>query len=676
MTFTADSFRVGARPILAAALLGVVVMVSRPAGAKPQSAPFELALGHAAQPAFYFLVAAPGTVNVRVDTTMAEPVSVTLYAGATSIHTVRGQGHLAFAVTATREHLASGHEWAVVVSGSAPDSRGSGRIEVDTPDVAGRDPHRLDAWLRDRPKVAFHLTWNDGTLSRPWSVWPAEMQAALRRAFDDAVAGRPSSAADPPPNAWQRQAGDDPDAIHTAFAPEVARSLYVTAVAHALAIEIERRVPWSIADLNGEELDALLASTSLFWWNLDQRGYEISEFDHGWAVPAAPQTAWAFLRREGLLRSSRIDTITALVGWARGLTHFAGPVSRSNFQDHWGYDGDMPVARALAGTRYDGDVFRSMPGYEQARHFTAGCQGTAGIFLSVLRAANVPVRVRSVSNDSTPHATVIFLSEDRALSHADDPYSLLAEGSPPSDLLIDLETYTRWLGPQSKDAGRYIGRQALALGLSRLPPIVRRTYDRDRQQGLAPAQGGVFTLFRSSYFMAELVEARLWERLDEARMADASGGTQASGGNLDLWFEAESSGPSVTGGTAEVQGLVDALLGTWRNQQQLQWRDARPGAELAIPFQVATDGTYRLSVRFTRAPNYAVVAIRLDEQPGVLDRVSLYAPQMVAADPLPLGEHALTAGLHRLRFTIIGAHALATPDYMVGIDAIRAERLR
>jgi hypothetical protein len=662
--------------MLAAAVLCVVVMMSRPAGATPQSAPFELALGHAAQPAFYFLVAAPGTVDVQVDTTMTEPVSVTLYAGATAIHTVRGQGRLAFAVTATREHLANGREWAVVVSGSTPASRGDGRIVVDTPDDVGRDPHRLDAWLREHPRVAFHLTWNDGAMSRPWSVWPTEMQVALRTAFDDAMGGRPSSIVDPPPNAWQRQPGDDPNAIHTAFAPEVARSFYVTAIAHALATEVERRVPWSLANLNGEELEALLPSTSLFWWNADQRAYEISEFDHGWAVPAAPHTAWAFLQREGLLKASRLDTIAALVGWARGLTHVAGPVSRANFQDHWGYDGDMPVSRALAGTRYGGEVFRSMPGYDQVRHFTAGCQGTAGLFLSVLRAANIPVRVRAVSNDSTPHATLIFLSEDRALSHGDDPYSLLAEGAPPAELLIDLDTYNRWLGPQSKDAGRYIGRQALALGLARLPPIVRRTYERDRQQGLAPAQGGVFTLFRSSYFMAELEEARLWERLDAARLMEAGGAAPASDGSADVWVEAESSGASVTAGTAEPQGMDDALLGTWRNQQQLRWRGARPGAELSIPFDVASDGTYRLSVRFTRAPNYAVLAIRLDDRTGVLDRVSLYAPQTVAADPLVLGEHVLTAGAHRLRFTITGAHALATPDYMVGIDAIRVERLR
>ena len=81
-------------------------------------------------------------------------------------------------------------------------------------------------------------------------------------------------------------------------------------------------------------------------------------------------------------------------------------------------------------------------------------------------------------------------------------------------------------------------------------------------------------------------------------------------------------------------------------------------------------------MRFTRAPNYAIVAVRLDDEPAPLDRVSLYAPQMVAADPLGMGEHILAPGTHRLRFTIVGAHPQAEPGYLVGIDAIRLERLR
>jgi len=403
---------------------------------------------------------------------MDEPVSVTLYGGTAAVHHEQGQGQIAFTVTATRDQIAAGSEWAVIVTGNRRGTVGQGTITVDAPEPPAPEAGALDTWLRAHPAVAFHLTWNDGERSRSYSAWPAEMREALGSAVEAARAGRFSLADDPPANAWKR-ASDDPDAVHTAFAPEVARALYIATVAHSLAVEIDRRVPWSLDDLNGDELETLLASSSLFGWNPEQRGYEISEFDHGWATPAQPATSWAFLQQQRLLASSRLDTIVALVGWRRNLTHFAGPVSRQNFREHWGYDGDMPVARALSGTRYTGTVFASIPGYDAVRHYTAGCQGTAGLFASVLRAANIPVRLRSVSNDSTPHATILFLSEDRGLSHGDDPYSLLSEGAPPADLLIDLSTYEKWLGSTSKDAGRYIGRQSQALALQRLPPIVR-----------------------------------------------------------------------------------------------------------------------------------------------------------------------------------------------------------
>ena len=62
------------------------VQWSRPLPERPPpTGSFRLAFGHAARPAFYFVVSAPGTVTVRVDATVAEPVSVTLYTGQTAI---------------------------------------------------------------------------------------------------------------------------------------------------------------------------------------------------------------------------------------------------------------------------------------------------------------------------------------------------------------------------------------------------------------------------------------------------------------------------------------------------------------------------------------------------------------------------------------------------------------
>ena len=254
------------------------------------------------------------------------------------------------------------------------------------------------------------------------------------------------------------------------------------------------------------------------------------------------------------------------------------------------------------------------------------------------------------------------------------PTRCSARAPPPADLLIDLSTYEKWLGSTSKDAGRYIGRQSQALALERLPPIVRRTHERDRQQGLAPEQSGVYALFKGSYFMAELLEARLWERLEEARTAGT--GARAAAADSDRWLEAESASATVTAGAAAPQPLDPALLGLWRNQQQLRWSDARPGAELSLPFDVAESGTYRISVRLPRA-RLRGGRCGSTHQPATLDRVSLYAPQMVAAASTDHVQNISSPlGPHRLRFTIVGVHPMAKPDYVVGIDAIRLERLK
>jgi hypothetical protein len=656
-------------------LLVALLTLPSPAAAGTAAATFRLAVGHAARPDIYFTVAVPGTVEVEIASDPADQeLQVVLYAGALPVHSTQGAGRLRLRVQATRAHLEAGHEWAVIITTASPATRVTGRVSARFPDPprGARDGAPLDRWLRARPALGHALTWNDRGRVLPYSVWPAGMRERLWALADDVRAGRPAPVADPPANDWKTSPGDDPQAVHTAFRPEVARELYLATVAHSLVVEMDRRVPWSLTDLNGDELEALLSSASLFWWNGEQQAYEVSEFDHGWAVPALPHTSWAFLQRHRLLQSTRLDTIVALLGWARGLVHFAGPVSRENFQAHWGYDGDMPVARALAGTRYSGAAFGSMPGYGLVRSYIAGCHGTAGLLLSVLRAANIPVRTRGVSNDAFTHATVIFLSEDRALSHGDDPYSQLAEGAEPASMLIDLATYNTWLGPLATDAGRQIGRQAMLLGIERLPPAVRRAHALDLQQGVERAQSAVYALFRGSFTVAELEEAGLWERLDR----DVTG-TRSFPPDPDAeWMEAEDLKAESTGGVTEVQDMSAFPQGAWRGDRQLWWREGRPGARLDLPLEVAADGVYRLFVRFTRAPDYAIVAITLDQATAPLDRVSLYAPQVVAADPLPLGEHALAAGRHTLRFSIVGSHPQATPAFMVGIDAIRLERVK
>ena len=75
------------RLVNGAAWVAAIGAVVTPAAgeAATETGSFQLAFGHAARRVFYFVVSPPGTVTVRVDATVAEPVSVTLYTGQTAI---------------------------------------------------------------------------------------------------------------------------------------------------------------------------------------------------------------------------------------------------------------------------------------------------------------------------------------------------------------------------------------------------------------------------------------------------------------------------------------------------------------------------------------------------------------------------------------------------------------
>jgi putative heme-binding domain-containing protein len=108
----------------------------------------------------------------------------------------------------------------------------------------------------------------------------------------------------------------------------------------------------------------------------------------------------------------------------------------------------------------------------------------------------------------------------------------------------------------------------------------------------------------------------------------------------------------------------------WSGNEQLWWTGAGPGDKLAVALPVAQDGTYRLQSVLTLAPDYAIVQIRLDDQP-LGEPLDLYEPRVVTTGLLDFGSHHLSAGEHRLSFEIIGANPRAIKSHMVGVDFVQ-----
>jgi hypothetical protein len=91
---------------------------------------------------------------------------------------------------------------------------------------------------------------------------------------------------------------------------------------------------------------------------------------------------------------------------------------------------------------------------------------------------------------------------------------------------------------------------------------------------------------------------------------------------------------------------------------------------LAIPVKDA--GKYRLVAQLTKAKDYGVVQLYLDDA-KVGAPVDCYSPTVVPSGELDFGTHVLTAGRHKLTVEIAGANEKAAKSYMAGIDYVRLE---
>ncbi len=124
-------------------------------------------------------------------------------------------------------------------------------------------------------------------------------------------------------------------------------------------------------------------------------------------------------------------------------------------------------------------------------------------------------------------------------------------------------------------------------------------------------------------------------------------------------------------GTAARQGMGGFSADAWSGDAQLWWTGAKPGARLELELPVEVEGTYDLRIALTKARDYAIVQVWLDDS-KIGTPVDLYnTPAVVSTGLMSFGSHKLTAGKHRLIFEVTGANSAAVKQYMVGIDAVQ-----
>ena len=108
----------------------------------------------------------------------------------------------------------------------------------------------------------------------------------------------------------------------------------------------------------------------------------------------------------------------------------------------------------------------------------------------------------------------------------------------------------------------------------------------------------------------------------------------------------------------------------WSGETHLWWTDAKPGDKLDLGFPVEKAGAYKVLVRLTKAPDYGIVQLYVNDN-KMGDPIDLYDPNVVPAGELDMGPHELTKGENKLTIEITGANPDAVKSYMGGIDYIR-----
>jgi hypothetical protein len=404
----------------------------------------------------------------------------------------------------------------------------------------------LADWLPQHSGVMNALFWEQAPhtpTGGPYLLWDQSRKDDLRFAFDAAVTHQPTGLQDPPPN---RIHVADHDGARTVLSPDDAWRIYVTTVAQSLAVEIEKRVAWSIAGSPANELAMLFDSRQFFSWNEDEHGYEVEFMVAGNATPCAPDAAFALMH--GLMHppkpkqpahpvaqagstpvatghllppaalDARIDTIVRLLEWCRdNMKHFMGTGTANDMEKTWQYRGLASVRRVIDGTHN-----HEWDGPDNFGHWTAGCHGTTGFLRAVLRTVNIPVEYTREAEHALPH----FVHQKLWLDHGDDPYTTFTMGWPtPADLpywigllLMSDAEHTELFGPHVSEAkkAKHIERHLLDVVIEYLPTVLLAYYIRDKANGRTHENGYLATeVFVKDYTVHHLEEIHLWHRMDE-----------------------------------------------------------------------------------------------------------------------------------------------------------------
>jgi len=133
-----------------------------------------------------------------------------------------------------------------------------------------------------------------------------------------------------------------------------------------------------------------------------------------------------------------------------------------------------------------------------------------------------------------------------------------------------------------------------------------------------------------------------------------------------LFIEGQSLVATATG-TAPVVVQGNCCGVTWAGNAQLWFQASAAGQYMVLTVNVPQAGTYDLSAAMTQARDYGIVGLAVDGTPLGQPFDGYHANTVTIDFGVEFGSVALTAGTHKLTWTLTGKNS-ASINYLVGID--------
>lgn len=111
--------------------------------------------------------------------------------------------------------------------------------------------------------------------------------------------------------------------------------------------------------------------------------------------------------------------------------------------------------------------------------------------------------------------------------------------------------------------------------------------------------------------------------------------------------------------------------GPWSDDHQLWITEAEPGDRIELEFDAPVGGEYEVFAAFTKAPDYGIARIMLDDD-VVLDRIDFHSEKVEPTGEVSLGRRRLSPEGNLLRMIVLGSNEKAIGQgHLMGLDYLR-----